>query len=129
VQIFKDSTRKQQSLDDKNSSLNREGNDVKGPHANAHKWGIAREATGRKSGPNWISICTNSCGFLAIITNLSSSIYILSAFITTADPTRSSADVTIDRFSRPLYLRFRISVALEPAGPAFSVSADWLVHM
>jgi hypothetical protein len=30
-------TRKQQSLDSKDSSLNREGNDVKGPHASAHK--------------------------------------------------------------------------------------------
>jgi hypothetical protein len=53
MQIFRDSTRKQQILDDKHSSLNREGNNVKGPHASAHKWGIAREATVRKPGPNW----------------------------------------------------------------------------
>jgi hypothetical protein len=50
VQIFKDSTRKQRSLDCKNSSLNREGNDVKGPHASAHKWGIMLEATGEEAG-------------------------------------------------------------------------------
>jgi hypothetical protein len=32
-------------LDTKDSSLNYEGNNVKGPHANAHKYGITREAT------------------------------------------------------------------------------------
>jgi hypothetical protein len=37
VQILRDSTRKLRSLDSKDSSLNREGNDVKGPHASAHK--------------------------------------------------------------------------------------------
>jgi hypothetical protein len=37
VQVFKDSTRKQRSLQSKDSSLNREGNDVKGPHASVHK--------------------------------------------------------------------------------------------
>jgi hypothetical protein len=52
VQIFRDSTRKQQSLDGKNSSLNCEENDVKGSHASAHKWGITCEATGRKPGLN-----------------------------------------------------------------------------
>jgi hypothetical protein len=31
-------------------SLNREGNNVKGPHASAHKYGIAREATGEETG-------------------------------------------------------------------------------
>jgi hypothetical protein len=53
VQIFRDSTRKQRSLDGKHSSLNREGNDIKGPHASAHKWGVTREATRRKQGANW----------------------------------------------------------------------------
>jgi hypothetical protein len=53
VQIFRDSTRKQRSLDGKHSSLNREGNDVKGPHASAHKWGITREASRQKPRPNW----------------------------------------------------------------------------
>jgi hypothetical protein len=37
VQVFWYSNRKQQSLYSKDSSLNREGNDVKGPHASAHK--------------------------------------------------------------------------------------------
>jgi hypothetical protein len=50
MQVFRDSTRKQRSLDSKDSSLNREGNDVKGPHASAHKQGIMREATGEETG-------------------------------------------------------------------------------
>jgi hypothetical protein len=51
VQIFRDSTRKQWHLDGKHWGLNHKGNDVKGPHANAQKWRITQEATGRK--PNW----------------------------------------------------------------------------
>jgi hypothetical protein len=53
MQIFRDATKKQRSLDGKHSSLNREGNHVKGPHASAHQWGITREASGRKPRPNW----------------------------------------------------------------------------
>jgi hypothetical protein len=50
VRIFRDSNRKQRSLDSKDSRLNREGNDVKGPHASAQKSGIAREATREETG-------------------------------------------------------------------------------
>jgi hypothetical protein len=53
MQIFRDSTKKQQSLDSKDSSLNRERNDVKCRHASAHKEGIAREATGQRTVPIW----------------------------------------------------------------------------
>jgi hypothetical protein len=49
VQIFRGSTKKQRSLDSKDSSLNREGNDVKGPHANKESRG---KQPGRKPGPN-----------------------------------------------------------------------------
>jgi hypothetical protein len=37
VQVFKDSTKQQRSLDSKDLGLNCEGNDIKGPHASAHK--------------------------------------------------------------------------------------------
>jgi hypothetical protein len=53
VQIFRDSTRKQWHLDGKHWGLNHKGNDVKGPHANAQKWRITQEATGRKPKLNW----------------------------------------------------------------------------
>jgi hypothetical protein len=38
-------------LHSKDSSLNREGNDVKGPHESAHKLGIVQEETGEEHGP------------------------------------------------------------------------------
>jgi hypothetical protein len=41
---------KKRSLDGKHSSLDREGNDVKGPHASAHKLGITQEASGEEAG-------------------------------------------------------------------------------
>jgi hypothetical protein len=50
MQVFRDLTRKQRSLHSKDSSLNREGNDVKGPQASAHKQVITREATGEETG-------------------------------------------------------------------------------
>jgi hypothetical protein len=61
VQVFRDSTKKQRSLDCKHSSLNREGNDVKGPHASAHKWGIARPLTSIDEHPHQQRPALNVC--------------------------------------------------------------------
>jgi hypothetical protein len=52
MQVFKDSTWKQRSLHNKDSSLNREGNDVKG-HMQVHTNKESREKQpGRKPGLN-----------------------------------------------------------------------------
>jgi hypothetical protein len=52
MQFFRDSTRKWRSLDSKDSSLNREGNNVKGPHASHTNKGSREKQPGRKPRSN-----------------------------------------------------------------------------